>query len=48
MQNKPENNDQKPENDSALKDKAGFYFSSMIKITDPNTNEVLVQQRGDD
>ena len=25
----------------------GFYFSSHIKITDPNTKEVLVQTRGD-
>ncbi len=25
----------------------GFYFSSGIKITDPNTKEVLVQIRGD-
>lgn len=26
----------------------GFYFSSSIKISDPNTKEVLVQKRGDD
>ena len=25
----------------------GFYFSSSIKIYDPETNEVLVQKRGD-
>ena len=25
----------------------GFYFSSHIKISDPNTKEVFVQQRGD-
>lgn len=25
----------------------GFCFSSHVKITDPNTGEVLVQQRGD-
>ena len=25
----------------------GFYFSSSIKITDPDTKEVLVQMRGD-
>jgi len=25
----------------------GFYFSSFLKITDPKTNEVLVQTRGD-
>jgi hypothetical protein len=28
-------------------DSGGFYFSSHIKITDPNTKEVLVQKRGD-
>ena len=26
---------------------SGIYFSSSIKIFDPNTNEVLVQKRGD-
>lgn len=26
---------------------SGFYFSSAIKIFDPNTDEVLVQKRGD-
>ena len=26
---------------------SGFYFSSAIKIHDPNTEEVLVQIRGD-
>lgn len=25
----------------------GFYFSSHVKITDPNTKEVLMQKRGD-
>jgi hypothetical protein len=25
----------------------GFYFSSRVKIFDPNTKEVMVQQRGD-
>lgn len=25
----------------------GVYFSSSIKIFDPNTKEILVQQRGD-
>jgi hypothetical protein len=28
-------------------EKGGFIFSSAIKIFDPNTEEVLVQQRGD-
>lgn len=25
----------------------GFYFSSHFKIFDPNTEEIIVQQRGD-
>lgn len=25
----------------------GFYFSSTLKIFDPNTKQVLVQKRGD-
>lgn len=28
-------------------EETGFYFSSAIKIFDPNTEEVLVQMRGD-
>ena len=28
-------------------DTSGIYFSSSIKIFDPNTKEVLVQKRGD-
>jgi hypothetical protein len=26
---------------------AGFYFSSHLKISDPNSKEILVQKRGD-
>lgn len=29
-------------------EQGGFMFSSVIKITDPNSKEVLVHQRGDD
>ena len=25
----------------------GFYFSSFVKVTDPNTQEILVLVRGD-
>ena len=31
-----------------VNEEGGIYFSSSFKIFDPNTNEVLVQQRGDD
>ena len=27
---------------------SGIYFSSGVKIFDPNTKEILVQKRGDD
>jgi hypothetical protein len=29
-------------------ERAGYYFSSSIKIFDPNSKEVMVQKRGDD
>jgi hypothetical protein len=35
------------QDDSKVDELGGFYFSSSIKITDPNTKEVLVQVRGD-
>jgi len=39
----------KPVQESEVKpnEHGGFYFSSHLKITDPNTKEVLVQTRGD-
>jgi hypothetical protein len=37
-----ENTDSKPQ------EHGGFAFSSSVKIFDPNTNEILVHQRGDD
>jgi hypothetical protein len=37
--------DKKPE--SKPNESSGIYFSSSIKISDPNTKEVLVQMRGD-
>lgn len=43
-------NEQKTPEKSGVKkpnENAGLYFSSFLKITDPNTKEVLVQQRGD-
>jgi hypothetical protein len=49
MNNKTENTEVKEEKlkDAPLHDAGGFYFSSSVKIHDPNTNEVLVQMRGD-
>jgi hypothetical protein len=42
---KQEKKDQKPE--KKPNEQAGFYFSSHLKIFDPNTKQVLVQKRGD-
>lgn len=39
---------QKAPSTSKPNELSGVYFSSGIKIFDPNTNEVLVQKRGDD
>jgi hypothetical protein len=41
---------QQPENkapEAGLNETGGFYFSSSIKISDPETQEVLVEMRGD-
>lgn len=49
MNNNTEENKTKPAQEYGPKpdEHGGFYFSSHIKITDPNTKEVLVQKRGD-
>lgn len=41
-QNAEQENKEKPVNEHG-----GFYFSSTVKIFDPNTDEILVQKRGD-
>jgi hypothetical protein len=33
--------------DKPVDENTGFVFSSAVKISDPNTKEVLVQVRGD-
>jgi hypothetical protein len=49
MNNKEETKTESSQQDSGVKpnEHGGFYFSSHVKITDPNTKEVLVQTRGD-
>jgi len=43
-----ENKEQSPESqEKKPNEHGGFYFSSSVKITDPNTKEVLVHKRGD-
>jgi hypothetical protein len=37
----------KPKSAQKTNEHAGFYFSTFVKIIDPNTKEVLVQTRGD-
>ena len=41
------NLNQTEKNNDALKDYGGFYISTSIKITDPDTKEVILQIRGD-
>ena len=48
MNNNQENKiEDKPEVGPKPDESGGFYFSSFLKITAPNTKEVLVQTRGD-
>ena len=47
-ENKSNNTDKKPEQTAKPNEHVGFYFSSSVKIFDPNSKEVLVQKRGDD
>jgi hypothetical protein len=43
-------NEGKPEQKTPIKpnEVGGFYFSSSVKIFDPNSKEVIVHKRGDD
>lgn len=52
MQKKDNKNQQTPQHKPTTperkpNERAGFHLSSSIKITDPNTGEVLVQMRAD-
>lgn len=48
-QNKEKKQDEMQEkSERKPNENAGFYFSSHLKIYDPNTKEVLVKKRGDD
>lgn len=46
MDNKTILEDQ-PSNEKSPDENLGLFFTSHIKITDPNTKEVLVQMRAD-
>jgi hypothetical protein len=50
MNNSVEKSNENPPEKSGPKpnETGGFYFSSSIKIFDPETKEILVQKRGDD
>ena len=44
-----ENKDKEQEKPTPAPDEqGGFIFSSSLKISDPNSGEILVQKRGDD
>jgi len=45
--NNEKNNSAKPAVPTKPNEVGGFYFSSNIKIFDPNTQQVLVKKRGD-
>jgi hypothetical protein len=47
MNTKLEENKQQTTQSPKPNEHGGFYFSSSVKITDPDTKEVLVQMRGD-
>ena len=49
MNENTENNEikNKDPNEKPVNENGGFLFSSAVKIYDPNTEEVLVQIRGD-
>lgn len=47
MTEKPEKEETSNEDKKPVNELSGFFFSSSVKIYDPNTKEVLVQQRGD-
>jgi hypothetical protein len=47
MSEKVETNTQELEKPAKVDELSGVYFSTAIKIYDPNTEEVLVQIRGD-
>lgn len=46
FQNLSENLEKKPE--PKPNENGGFYFSSSVKVYDPNTKEILVHKRGDE
>ena len=48
MNQEPNKQESQKEQDSKpVDEQGGFVFSSAIKIFDPNTDEILVQMRGD-
>lgn len=47
MNDNSENNEQVKENKKPVDEMGGFYFSSLLKIIDPESKEILVEIRGD-
>lgn len=48
MNNKSEDLQEEQVQERVPDEQSGFYFSTFVKIYDPNTKEVLVQTRGDE
>lgn len=49
MSNHNFNNERKKEQTANAKpnETGGFYFSSSVKIFDPNSHQIIIQKRGD-
>ena len=47
MNNDSEQKSEKNQSEPKPNEHGGFYFSTSLKITDPETGEVLVQKRAD-
>jgi len=47
MNSNLDNTEEKAKHENVPDEHSGFYFSSHIKITDPETKEILVETRGD-
>jgi hypothetical protein len=48
MNNEAENNAEPLKQEQAVTNEVGgIYFSTHLKVTDPNSKEILVQMRGD-
>lgn len=48
QENKNDNKSINEKNQKKPNESVGFYFSSFVKIFDPDNQEIILQKRGDD